>query len=73
MRNHRDRHDGGSKGGQVDFRRLFARLVTEGNIDPESAWNLEVPDALTLIDCWTYHPTLRYMLSKFIGYAEEGW
>jgi len=47
--------------------------VTEGNLDPETAWNLEIPDAFALLMAWAKHPPLRFMLSKFLGYDEERW
>ncbi len=52
---------------------LWCRLVTEGGIDPLTAWEIPFPDAVALINAWAKHPPLRWMISRFFEFDEKDW
>ena len=57
----------------MDCQQLFARLVTEGDIDPHSAWSMSFVDAIALLDTWRSHPPIRLMISRYLKYPEPEW
>jgi|GEM_PF-4711626 len=52
---------------------LWARLVTDGGIDPIQAWEIPFPEVVALINAWAEHPPLRWMISRFFEYPEGKW